>query len=170
MICEKCNVNPATVHVQQIINGEKTESYLCQSCAGETDQGVSFGNLFQGFMEAFFKSAAMTDAGAAAPEFTAKCPDCGFTYNDFRKAGKLGCGKCYQTFRPELDRILKNIQGSNTHEGKFPHKSGVEMMQRKTLENLRLLLRKAVSDEEYEEAASLRDRIKEMEGADGKMA
>jgi len=157
------------VHVQQIINGEKTERYLCQSCAGEADQGISFSNLFQGFMEAFFKSAAISGSAAAASDVTAQCPDCGFTYNDFKKAGKLGCGGCYQAFKNELDRILKNIQGSNAHEGKFPQKSGVEMMQKKTLENLRLLLKKAILDEEFEKAASLRDQIKEMEGADGQV-
>ena len=167
MICEKCHVNPATVHVQQIINGEKKESYLCQSCAGETDQGISFTNIFQGLMDAFLKNAAASGGNvAAAQEIQTKCPDCGFTYNDFKKAGKLGCGGCYAAFSKELDRILKNIQGSNTHEGKFPHKSGVLMMQKRELENLRLLLHKAIQEEEFETAASLRDRIKGMDLSD----
>lgn len=164
MICEKCHANPATVHVQQIINGEKKESFLCQSCAGEADAGVSFGNLFQGFMDAFLKSAAASGGNVApAHNVDAKCSDCGYTYNDFKKSGKLGCGKCYAAFKRELDQILKNIHGSSLHEGKFPQKSGVEMMQRKTLESLRLSLHKAVQDEEYEKAASLRDQIKEIE-------
>ena len=168
MICEKCNINPATVHVQQIINGEKTERYLCQSCAGDADQGISL-NLFQGFMDAFLKTAATGVNVAAQADIDAKCLNCGFTYNDFKKAGKLGCVNCYQAFRNELDRILKNIHGSSIHEGKFPHKSGAVMMQKKALENLRNSLRKAIQNEEYEKAASLRDQIKEMEGGDGQM-
>ena len=171
MMCEKCHANPATVHVQQVINGEKTERYLCQVCAGETaDSGISFGNLLQGFMDALYKSAVISGGGVAeTQEINVTCPVCGFNSSHFKKAGKLGCGGCYQAFKKELDRILKSIQGSNVHEGKFPHKSGVEMMQKKTLENLRILLQKAIQEEEFEKAASLRDQIKGMEGADGKM-
>jgi len=172
MICEKCKQYPATVHVQQIINGEKRESFLCPNCAGEAEQGVSFGNLFQGLMESFLKNAVITGGGVAIPqEITAKCPACGFTYNDFKKTGKFGCFKCYEVFRKGLDQILKTIQGSNIHEGKFPQKSGAQMMQKRALESLRLSLQKAIQEEEFEKAASLRDQIKEIEGgaADGQM-
>jgi len=170
MKCEKCNINPTTVHVQQIINGEKTDKYFCQSCAGEAaDSGISFGNLLQGIMDAVIKSAISGAGNIAAQDTPVKCPSCGFTGNDFKKTGKLGCGYCYSAFKNELGHVLKSIHGNNVHEGKFPHKSGIEMMQKKTLENLRLSLSKAIQDEEFEKAASLRDKIKEMEAADGKV-
>ena len=170
MKCEKCHINPATVHVQQIINGEKTDIYLCQSCAGEASEAdISFGSLLQGIMDAVIKSAVIAGgAHPAAAEAELKCPVCGFTGADFKKTGKLGCGNCYAAFRKELGQVLKSIHGNNSHEGKFPHKSGVEMMQRKTLENLRLSLHKAIQEEEYEKAATLRDQIKELEANDEK--
>jgi len=183
MICEKCKLNPATVHVQQFINGVKTESFLCQNCAGESEQTLSFDNIFQNLMQMFVKPATATGGGLAAiPDITAQCHACGLSYNDFKKISKFGCSTCYQVFKKPLDQIFRTIQqGRNIHEGKFPQKSGVEMIQKKTIENLRILLIKAVQDEEFEKAAFLRDKIKEMEsnvsaapglheeGADGKM-
>ena len=37
MLCEKCNKNPATVHVTKIINNNNTELHLCEDCARERD-------------------------------------------------------------------------------------------------------------------------------------
>jgi protein arginine kinase activator len=166
MMCEKCNAHPAAVHVQQIINGKKTDSYLCQTCAGEPDSGISLGNLFQDFMDAIFKSAVMSGGVLITEDVKIKCTQCELSFNDFKKTGKLGCSKCYTAFRKELDQILKNLQRSNTHEGKFPHKSGAVLKQKKTLETLRRDLLKAIDSEEFELAATLRDQIKEIEGGD----
>ena len=62
-----------------------------------------------------------------------------------------------------MDPILKNIQGSNRHEGKYPQKAGAGLQRSKKIEKLRLELSKAIEDEEYENAAGLRDQIRELE-------
>ncbi len=35
MLCQICNKNPATIHVQEIINGEKKVFHLCGECASK---------------------------------------------------------------------------------------------------------------------------------------
>ena len=69
---------------------------------------------------------------------------------------------CYQTFKNELEALLKNVQGSIRHEGKFPKRSGVVMRYKREEDRLRTLLKKAVDEENFEEAATIRDQIKAM--------
>lgn len=162
MLCEVCQQNPVTVHMQQIINGEKKELHLCQECSAKMEMPISFNDFFQGFIDSIFSSYIenRSDSGQAPG---VRCPACNMSYAEFKKAGRFGCGSCYTSFKKEMDALFKSIQGSNKHNGKFPHKFGQELLNKRKLENLRGLLLKAVENEEYEEAASLRDQIKEME-------
>ena len=163
MLCEKCLKRQAIVHMHQIINGQKTEVHLCQDCAGQSDSSLSFEQFLHGLLEVF---GGMTDVSAQSPqrqETRHRCPVCGLSYEGFKRAGKLGCAECYQTFRREMDPILKNIQGSNRHEGKFPHKAGAGMLNRRKIDKLKVELSKAIEEEQYEDAARLRDQIRELE-------
>lgn len=163
MLCEKCHKNPATVHVQQIMNGAKKEMHLCTECSIMTDMPISFDNLFQGFLDSILSMAA-TQQSSQKPESPAlQCAACGITYDVFKSTGKLGCSECYHTFSHELEALLKSVQGSTRHEGKFPQRSGVILRQKRETDRLRVLLSKAIEAENYEEAASLRDRIRAME-------
>lgn len=161
MLCEKCQQKQATVHMQQILNGEKTEIYLCQECAGQLDMPISFDNFFQGFLDSFISMPGKN--AYEGVHINKKCPACGLGYDGFKKAGRLGCANCYETFSEELDGLLKNVQGSNQHNGKFPRKYGAELLSKRNLDKLKLQLSKAIDNEEYEEAAKLRDRIKEIQ-------
>jgi protein arginine kinase activator len=102
---------------------------------------------------------------------TTKCPACGLSYVDFKKIGRLGCGECYNVFRKYLAPLLKRIHGSSQHIGKSPLrcpakiKSGASKVTKKKmcLEELKAQLQNAIAKEAFEEAARLRDQIKEME-------
>ncbi len=160
MLCEKCKQNKATVHYQQSINGETTEYHLCEKCAHQMNLSPSFDNMFKGFLSGFTNTPAI---GAYA-EHALRCPECGFTFNDIQASGRLGCAQCYTTFSKQMDSILKNIQGNSRHNGKFPQKAGAELKAEHELESLKFKLKKAVEDEQYEKAAALRDKIRELEG------
>jgi protein arginine kinase activator len=166
MLCEKCQKNQATVHLQQFVNGVKTEMHLCPACSlSLAEMPISFENLFQGVLDSILsmsKPHAETDSKLAPPSGR-KCPVCGITYEQFKSTGKLGCEECYRTFSGELETLLKNVQGSVRHEGKFPKRSGVAMRQKRETDRLKMMLKKAVEDENFEEAANLRDRIRSME-------
>ncbi len=164
MNCEKCQKNVATVHLTQIINGEKTERHLCDKCADPSsfDDAISFQKFFQGLIDmsvGFSKSYEQVNE-----KNTPMCKTCGLTFEGFRKTSKLGCADCYQAFRPQLDKILKNIHGSNHNIGKFPQRSGAKLLAKRDLENLKKQLRISIEKEEYEEAAKYRDKIKALEG------
>jgi protein arginine kinase activator len=96
-----------------------------------------------------------------------KCPSCGFTYQDFKKVGRFGCGECYEAFKKQLDPLLKRIHGSNRHVGKVPLTAGKAVKETTVLQSIKELkaqLEKAVQSEEFETAAKLRDKIRELEG------
>jgi len=94
---------------------------------------------------------------------TVKCANCGLTYADFKKIGRLGCSECYDTFKKYLGPLLKKIHGSILHFGKSPFKVARVLDEREDLQALRNQLQKAIETEEFEEAARIRDKIKELE-------
>ena len=161
MLCEKCLKRQATVHMHQIINGQKTEMHLCQECAGQSDSPLSFEQFLQGLMSVF--GSISENVSPLKTETKYRCPVCGLSYEDFKQTGRVGCAECYQTFRREMDPILKNIHGSNRHDGKYPHKAGAGLLNRRKIDKLRLELSKAIEEEQYENAARLRDQIRALE-------
>lgn len=165
MLCEKCHQKQATVHMQQIINGTKTEMHLCQDCSTNMDSPISIEALFNGLLGSFLSMAP--DKQSNHNTHSARyepCPTCGMTYGDFQNAGgKFGCANCYRAFSRELESIFKNVQASSKHEGKFPQKSGREMFQKREAERLRILMREAIEGENFEEAARLRDEVRILE-------
>ena len=94
---------------------------------------------------------------------TQRCPVCGFTQADFKKTGRLGCSTCYATFTEALTALLKAMHKGTSHVGKVPQRAhrAVELSDR--MRNLNESLKKAVAEENYETAASLRDQIKQLE-------
>jgi len=157
MLCDKCKKNIATVHVEAIVNDGKTVHNLCAACAAGLSIQMDFASFLDSFMQNVFpggKTEAVADTC---------CKSCGLSFSQFQKTGRFGCAHCYRDFEPQTEVILKNTQGSNRHEGKIPRRLGAEIGQARTLEKLRQSLRKAVENEEYEEAARLRDTIKAVE-------
>lgn len=160
MICDVCGKQEATVHLTEIINDKVTKLHLCEECAKE--KGAEMEEHF-GLSDLL---AGLADLGAdIEPEVmeTIKCPTCGFTYNNFKKVGRLGCGDCYDAFKAHLAPLLKRIHGADRHVGKVPLRIGKTVKDTRTLQELKLKMEKAIQSEEFEEAAKLRDRIKELE-------
>lgn len=160
MLCDICGKNQATVHLTEIINDQITELHLCEQCAQEKSQEMEqqFGlsDLLAGMVE--------FDKPSLEKETTAlKCMNCKLTYADFKKIGRLGCGECYNTFKKHLAPLLKRIHGSNQHLGKSPLKISKGLKKKMDLQDLRLKLQKAIEEEAFEEAAKIRDEIKEWE-------
>ncbi|MBI5124560.1 MAG: UvrB/UvrC motif-containing protein, partial [Candidatus Omnitrophica bacterium] len=59
--------------------------------------------------------------------------------------------------------LLKRIHGSDRHIGKVPLKGGKTIKDTRTLQDLKVQLEKAIQTEEFEEAAKLRDKIRDLE-------
>lgn len=91
------------------------------------------------------------------------CPVCKRTYEDFRKTGKFGCGKCYETFRTPVESTLRQIHTTAKHSGKIPSHCSDTLKKKRRYEVLKAELAQAVKNEDYETAAKLHKELKQLE-------
>lgn len=160
MKCDLCN-KKATVHLTEIVDEQMSEMHLCEECAREKsvqmEQQFGLSDLLAG----------LTDFGKqvkSADKVDLKCAACGITYDDFRKFGRLGCSECYDAFKSHLSTLLKKIHGSNHHFGKTPKKMPQSDKKKvEDLQDLKTKLMEAIQIEDFEKAAQLRDKIRDIE-------
>jgi len=158
MLCCICKEKEATVHLTQIAGENMQKVDLCEECAktkGVNDPtGFSLADLLLGLGA----SQEIERAGGGAG---LKCPACGFTQADFKKAGRLGCPVCYQTFAEPLEGLLKTMHKGTRHVGKVPESLRQTRDLTDRLKHLQKKLARAIEEEDFEEAAILRDEIKQ---------
>lgn len=94
-----------------------------------------------------------------------RCPGCGNTYDQFNQIGKFGCSQCYDTFQNEITSLVQRLQGSTTYEGRVPSHTNNRFKIAYEIKQLRRQLELAIQNEEYEQAVSLRDKIKQLESS-----
>ncbi len=159
MLCNECEKNNATVHITKILNGVKTESHLCEDCAKKQqaffNNNFSMESLLSGMLNEAFSEKCLCENDV--------CKTCGMTFNEFREIGKFGCSNCISTFKDRLIPAIKNLQGYDVHTGKIPKKAGGKYKVQMEIEKLKKELRTKIEQEKYEDAAVIRDKIKEME-------
>ncbi len=163
MTCDICGKKEATVHLTEIVNDKIAKLNLCEECAkekgAEMEEHFGLSDLLAGLAD--LGAGISTEAGDKI-----KCSACGFTYRDFKKAGRLGCGECYEAFKKQLAPLLKRIHTADRHVGKVPLMAGKTVNDAQALRELRMKMEKAIQFEEFEDAAKLRDRIRELEKKD----
>ena len=115
MLCEICQKNEATIHIQEIVGGQKKSLHLCSSCAAAKQQseGMEFGpfDLAGLLYKLSGNPAGKSSEPEAADSSSAQlvCPQCRWDENKMKKTGRLGCSNCYKVFAPVLDELLKNM-------------------------------------------------------------
>lgn len=150
MLCEECGAHPAQVAVTTVINGESTTRHLCRDCLRKYQTGE-----MQAVLAAVLAGMAQKQK---SPDIT--CPRCGETYAQFQKTGMLGCAECYQAFRKELTPLITRVQGRAQHAGRRPAVSEAEQELLHRREALRAQMEAAVAEENFEQAALLRDQLR----------
>jgi protein arginine kinase activator len=160
MKCQRC-AKPVAYHVTDILDDGGVEDHVfCIDCAKKF--------LFSSPVTVTAKKSKKDE-----PEFGGQsepvpigersCPDCGMKFVEFRNGGRLGCPHDYDAFQEDLLPLLEGVHSSTKHDGKKPkHRSGGKQNHNE-LTGLRKKLQKAIDGEKYEEAAKLRDRIKNLE-------
>ena len=163
MKCDICGKKEATIHLTEVLNDEVTKLHICEDCAKEKSEEMQshFGltDLLSGLVEF---GPALSE-GEFPYDVRTSCPVCDSSYYDFQKTGRLGCGKCYETFTKNLSELLRKVHGSDRHIGKMPFKGKENVKDQEDLKRLKEELSHLVQSEEFEKAALLRDRIKEIE-------
>ena len=174
MKCSKCKIKDATTRVKRVVNGEYEEYMLCADCAHE----MGFTNVFDMELPDMF-GGLMKSIFGALPERTSatRCPLCGATFGDIQNTGKVGCAKCYEIFESQLLPSVRRIHSNTTHCGKTPEdvyeENAAEDVKPQTtqytkedmIKELKEKLEAAVKVQNFEKAAELRDKIRELEGS-----
>ena len=157
MKCQRCP-KQATLHITEVLGDDRVdELHLCEDCAKKALHDPA-------------PSPTATKGGKPAVEPVAaddpggkQCEACGVKFVEFRNSGRLGCPHDYDAFREELLPLLDSIHGDVKHQGKGPRKKPKPAAAQMQLAHLRKKLQKAVTDEAYEDAARLRDQIRQLE-------
>lgn len=173
MICEHCKERQATVTVTQVANGQKSEKHYCEVCAQNfhpfnldfhKEEQIPIHQLVSNIFGLPVWNSGVQEKAQPTVQKTVQCPSCGFTFRKFLNEGKLGCPQCYDTFGKQLPQVLNKIQAGTSHTGKAPGKPNrPDEGLKKQIAVSREHLQKAIMEERFEDAAVLRDEIREME-------
>ena len=164
-ICEICKTNEGIIRVTEVMNGAKTQRWVCEECSGDKLQMI--GKLLSDFTVG---GPASPGPGHIPPPLPPQvdplymgelpCKTCGLTHEELVKVQKLGCPNCYEAFEKVLDATLRCVHGARQHTGKVPgkHTWNVKDLESR-IETLEAEMDKAAKAEAYEKAAETRDQI-----------
>lgn len=167
MQCQECGSETATVHVKRREGDEEVSTHLCRACA----QKLGWHDPLEDakFPLAHFISSMMQDMNTGVlrdpkEDSQARCSECGLSFQEFSRTGRLGCGHCYESFRTSMEELLRRIHGNTRHRGRRPESAPRQRTstQSNTLRQLKADLDRAIADEDFELAARLRDQIREL--------
>jgi len=172
MFCERCKNMEATIHLSEVIQNMKSEVHLCESCAREVGLNTKISNFTLSLPEmlTFLNVDEVADYKDGR-----HCQTCGSDFLEYKRDGKLGCPECYNNLAEFLVPVLAGFHGEKRHIGKFPVYNpesdfAGEIFKSEKDETgitsdaaqLKSQLESAVDEERYEEAAVLRDKIREI--------
>ncbi|MFO0849558.1 MAG: UvrB/UvrC motif-containing protein [Gemmataceae bacterium] len=155
--CQRCP-KQATLHITEVLGDDRVDVlHLCEECAKKYlhDPAPASAPAAKGGKPAVQPVPADDPGGK-------QCEACGIKFVEFRNSGRLGCPHDYDAFREELLPLLDSIHGDVRHAGKTPRRKPKPAAQLQ-LAQLRKKLQQAVAAEKYEDAARLRDQIRQAE-------
>lgn len=165
MQCQNCKKNEATVHLTEIHEGVRKEMHLCQLCAEEQGIAIKTNMPISELLSGLLASQPSEEELADPFDSVASCGNCGFTMEQFSKESVLGCPDDYEALEDELLPLIKKVHnGNSVHSGKIPKNTESHKKDELRIMALKKELDHAVMIEDYETAAELRDKIKELEG------
>ncbi|MDD4716121.1 MAG: UvrB/UvrC motif-containing protein [Oscillospiraceae bacterium] len=163
MKCQSCGKNEALFHYSGTVNGQRIERHLCAGCAAKLGyEGIFFGGNGNHSFDALYSGlmSGLPDQGI----METTCPQCKTTWREILQNGKVGCANCYSVFEELLGPYIHKIHGDATHKGHAPQNIDQHLQMEEKLLHLRAGLEVAVKEQNYEQAAVLRDEIRALEG------
>ncbi len=159
--CSVCS-KPAVYHVTMLKDGDVKELHFCESHFYEYMHKSDQKSPEESFVESLLPDSEMDERTTEDEGMV--CPNCGITYKEFRESGRFGCPHDYESFRMRLLPLLENIHNDTVHRGKRPQRAPLDSENQFRLIQLRRDLSEAVEQEDYEQAAQIRDEIRKVEG------
>ena len=158
MLCENCKIREAKITFVEVKDGKKRVLHLCPICAeklslGLPEKGASADELPE-------ERAERESPEERTQELA--CPSCGMTFSEFAKKGRFGCAECYFAFGEKVKEIFEEIHGSALYRGRrySTDRKVSELLRRE--KELEEALEKAVREENFEEAARIRDELQKL--------
>lgn len=161
MLCEECGKNPATVSITVTTGNGVSTRRLCPECTKKMELSLVKGDI-QSFISSIMSVLGSNKEKKENTHEGLCCSACGLTYADFEHTGRLGCAQCYRDFSAQLKPMLQKIHGRTQHAGRTPAAfvPDPKDVLSARLTELRRQMDEAVSSENFEEAARLRDEIR----------
>ena len=157
--CDKCGA-ASVYHSKLIVNGVSKDTNLCRDCA--IKEGVfntQPTSMFDDILSSFSSFLGFEDVEELV------CPVCKTSLKEFKTTGRLGCSNCYETFREEVQNVIKRIAPFEKHkqeEVKIKTKAKKQTKEEKIIA-LREEMAQAVTEERYEDAAKIKKQITKLE-------
>ena len=163
MKCEICGARKAVIHIQQVIGKERVDLHLCEECALERGIGGGIGESDHLELSISNMLNGLVDIRDMKEKKNAVCPQCGSNWDSIRKREKIGCAECYSTFSREIHFLLEKMCAQPSHKVKLP--KGLKTYKTFLIDVVKLKegLKDALKREDYEKAARIRDRIRDLE-------
>lgn len=159
MLCEECKVNEANYTISVMVGDEVTQRHLCTECMAKMNMSIASGNI-RGLLSTILSAITGSEHTEEPPREEIVCPRCRTTWSQFSKSGHLGCPGCYEAFREQLQPMLLQVHGRVQHAGRRPLNTEKAQRVRSLQEELAYQMEQAVALEDFETAATLRDRIR----------
>lgn len=173
MICDFCKKNKATIHLIRVQNDNVEKVNICAECA-EDFTFFSEDDFYKDLTKILYK-IFKADEGQPNGIRELKnlknleirknraCSFCGMDLKNIKKLGKMGCPNCYREFKNILLPIIKAIHKNIEHRGKIPENTTGQIKLEKSIRDLRNRLKREIFVENFEEAARIRDEIRQLE-------
>jgi protein arginine kinase activator len=172
MKCELCHKADAQQAIRKSVNNETQELYVCKACAEaqlpKKEKPAVPQEPPPEIIEAIKETLPelMGMILGATVEFTGRipsfkepvCPLCGLTRAEYKKAARLGCAQCYETFIKDLDSVVGEMH-------RFPHHTGKKPKHPRPSKHAALLmerLRAAETENRAADAEELKARIRQL--------
>jgi protein arginine kinase activator len=169
MLCDQCFLRNALVHITNIRGGSITIRHLCQDCAVEEPFNLMrLGEMMKGLV--FLIEGSPETRQKALPkqqqQKDLECAQCYYRLSDLKKTQRVGCPACYEFFKEFI--ISKVIKPKDLVPSSTPKELAVSSEKDHLQETpagewelLQSRLYQALKQEDYEEAARLRDRLRQ---------
>ncbi|TET48879.1 MAG: hypothetical protein E3J58_05905 [Actinomycetota bacterium] len=173
MICDFCKKNEAAIHLIRVQNDNVEKVNICAECAGDFSF-FSEDDFYKDLTKILYK-IFRADEGQLNSRRELKilnnleirknrsCSFCGTDLKNIKKLGKMGCPNCYIEFKNILLPIIKAIHKNIEHRGKIPENTSRQIKLEKSIRDLRNRLKREIFVENFEEAARIRDEIRQLE-------
>ncbi len=157
MKCDICHEKEAVVFIRQVSGNAVSELHMCQDCAkvrgfsaDESKIEMSLGSLLSGLVDTTLQQNTKNRA----------CTVCGSILKDILDSRKAGCPECYTHFKNEILSQMRSDGINGSYSGTLPKQLAYFKSSLTDRMMLQAKLEKALSEENYEQAAVYRDRLR----------